>query len=1258
MRTVAVCFIYLMALDAYSQQPNIVHFNGQNFEEFKLNVLVTKLLVDQKGFLWVGLENGLARYDGYEFIYYKDNPLDTLGYKGKMVYDIIEDHYGGIWVTTDHGVNYKAPDSKLFFHYHIDRSRITSIVEDKDHNIWCISPRTLMKLDKGIINDTALHSWSAPVGIYFHRLILTNNKLIATGNGLFELDPLNDSLTVNKLLNQNVNGFVKGSKGELIVGIDSGYVIVQYNKVLKRRLNFNSKYYQILGQDKSGTIWVGHSNGLISLTLDKDFNAEEATQYSVGPRTIDLAEDKSGNLFFASSSRILKLSWSYKQYKYFSLPVGFQNSYVWNFIEDGKDLWIGSFDGLFRFNQEKNHYTVFNKHTSNKYGLPHSSVYSLLKDKSSSLWVATGNGVVKYDANLNRFKRLPVEGLCHHLCQSSDGLIWFISENKLYSFNSERWIIHQYDSVGGTPLRPNLIFIDNENVLWTSSNNGLQDFIIDNAKLKPRGNVIEPVQFGGDRVINEDKIGQLWVSYMVGVVVINKQSRQLVKFMNTTNSPLQHDDAYGIVQDQAGNIWLKQHLLGSICINPKTFDVINYSPSWLYSGLFGKFGRQPSCVAAAGSSGKLYTDGHGDFCVFYPDSLRINKIPPQVVLLDLKINGKVRDTNKSFNATENNAEFVVRAIHFDNPKLNRYVYFLDGYDKHWSEPTSNNEIRYSSLPAGTYSFYLKAANSDKVWSTPKLLATFTILPVWWRTTWAYIIYSFMAVGFFVLIYRIKMSQRLAKAESQKLKEIDEFKNQFFTNITHEFRTPLTVISGVAEKIEGQSGILIKRNAEQLLSLINQILELSKVEANAAKLNLEQVELIQYLKYLLQSFESLADEKSIALQFESFSNEIYTVLDKTKFSLIIQNLVTNAIKFTNPNGIISVKIYSNESEITIEVIDTGIGINEAELPFIFNRFYQANNQQKAYKGTGIGLALTKELIVLLNGVIDVESNLGTGTTFIVRLPLIQQKEIKTQKLSISVMNDSLLDENDDKITILLIEDNEDVAAVIHDILNEKYEINSAYDGRQGLQKAIENIPDIIISDVMMPEMSGFEVTQKLKSDSRTSHIPIVLLTAKADLDSRLSGLSYGADIYLAKPFHSKELELHIQNLIQLRNSLRIRYVDDQIPSKESKHPEDKFVIKLQDLIFDRLSNDTFGIDEICREMGVSRTQLHRKLKAITGKSASIYIRELRLAEGKKLLLQNSFTVSEVAYAVGFSDPNYFSRLYSEKYGNSPIEDRKN
>jgi signal transduction histidine kinase/DNA-binding response OmpR family regulator/streptogramin lyase len=1011
-----------------------------------------------------------------------------------------------------------------------------------------------------------------------------------------------------------------------------------------------SKYSQ-LHLDKKGTLWMAFNWGLMNISLDKHGGALATETFETGLiRT--LAEDSSGNLFFGNNAEILKLAWNRDQYRFITLPSDFDKAYTFNFKEDAfGNIWIGTFNGLLKYDPSNETFEGFKGDITDSKNIPHESIYGMLKDKDSFMWFATEKGVVKYDHNARIFLRVPHVEMSHHLFQDQEGLIWFLSRSKLYSLDPKNWKARSFEQI--TDI--NQMFIDRENVLWIVSKDGLQDYHIRQGELIARGDKVLSAQ-PGSRTLNEDNLGRLWITYGFGVYIVDKKTRNVVHFMNTNNSPLRVDEAYGIVRDKNGYIWLKQFPEGSICIDPKTFEAVAYLPYWIYGGPNKGSGRFGASVLAEGEDGKLYIDGHGVFGYFYPDSLRINKIPPKLALRHFKINGESSSGNGVFQSTENNAEIAFTALHFDDPNLNKYSFFLEGFDNEWSTPTSSREARYSSLPAGTFQFYLRAANSDGVWSEPKLLASFRILPVWWQTNLAYAVYVGLIVGLVVAFYRIRLSQKLAHAEAQKFKEIDDFKNQFFTNITHEFRTPLTVITGIAERVDGDRGLLIRRNADQLLTLINQILELSKVEANATRLNPETFEVINYLNYLLQSFASLAAEKSISLEFKSDHEKYELVLDKTKFTLIVQNLVTNAIKFTPDGGLITLQAQTKNGQLIIEVQDTGVGIRKEELPMIFNRFYQADNQQENWKGTGIGLALTRELVQLLNGSIDVESEVGKGSKFRVTLP-VETAEI--DKKSSPIPKDTIIEmeNNEERLGILVIEDNPDVASLIKDILSESFEVALAMNGKVGVEKAIEGIPDLIVSDVMMPEMNGLEVTNTLKSDERTSHIPIILLTAKADLDSKLSGLEKGADVYLAKPFNSRELLLHIQNLIRLRDALRNRYSSDQLIESAGGHPEDQFIINVQSHVFERLSDENFGIDEICREVGVSRTQLHRKLKALTGKSASIFIRDLRLAEGRKRLLQNGATVSEIAYAVGFSDPNYFSRLYSEKYGHSPIQERK-
>ncbi len=556
-----------------------------------------------------------------------------------------------------------------------------------------------------------------------------------------------------------------------------------------------------------------------------------------------------------------------------------------------------------------------------------------------------------------------------------------------------------------------------------------------------------------------------------------------------------------------------------------------------------------------------------------------------------------------------------------------------------------------------------------------------------------------------LAHRMKLLQQ-EELEAQRLKDLNEFKARFYTNITHEFRTPLTVIHGMSNELKEETEQLsiseraktalhtklemVRRNGQNLLNLVNRILDLAKLESGHMELDLKKGDILGYLRYLTDSFNSYAKSKNIHLQFLTELDALEMNYDADKIRHILTNLISNALKFSSENDRVTVLVktqinaLSGIERLLISVKDTGIGIDEEQIKHVFERFYQADTSAKnSGQGTGIGLSLTRELVQLMNGKIEVESEAGVGTEFRVWLPIDRstileepekiseissapqlskaiQRE-RSYELKETTLERNITDESNESVrsTILIIEDSPDIVQYLKTLLEKDYHILIAYNGSDGIEKAIDSIPDIIISDVMMPEKDGFEVCETLKNDERTNHIPIILLTARATVEDRIAGLSRGADAYLGKPFEKEELLVRLEKLIELRIQLQKRYSTFQTTSHNTKPTtvEDEFIQKLQLLIEKHLPDSTFGIPQICRGMGMSRAQLHRKITALTGKSTSIYVRSIRLFHAKNLLLTTELTISEIAYDVGFSDPNYFSRTYSEEFGETPSETRK-
>jgi DNA-binding response OmpR family regulator/two-component sensor histidine kinase len=529
---------------------------------------------------------------------------------------------------------------------------------------------------------------------------------------------------------------------------------------------------------------------------------------------------------------------------------------------------------------------------------------------------------------------------------------------------------------------------------------------------------------------------------------------------------------------------------------------------------------------------------------------------------------------------------------------------------------------------------------------------------------------------------------MTKFEAEKMHEVDEMKNRFFANISHEFRTPLTLIFGPAKDVLEKTDDphtkknvgIIKRNTSRLYSLVNQLLDLSKLEAGKLKLEASEQDIIQLLKGIFLSFTSFAERKKIMMQFNSIDESLFVYIDRDKVEKIINNLLSNAFKFTPEGGKIDFTVERMIDKVEIRITDNGIGIPEERIDKIFDRFYQVDGSHpRQGEGTGIGLALTKELVELHRGKIMVKSKEGEGTTFTVQLPLgkdhlkpeeIVEKEfeevvpeteeqpepaIETENKKEKTDIDVLLDT--EKPLLLIVEDNSDVRSYIISHLEVDYRIQEAVDGEDGLEQAMNHIPDLIISDVMMPKMDGFELCEKLKTDERTNHIPIIMLTAKATSKDKIEGYETGADDYIMKPFDTKELKVRIKNLTEQRRKLREHFrkeslfvLDDKNITKTDK----EFLKKAIEIIHGHLSDTSFGVDSFAEEIAISRSQLHRKLIALVGEPPGDIIRQVRLTASAKLIKEDFGNISEIAAEVGFSNPANFAQCFRKQFGVSPSD----
>ncbi|MGB2870216.1 MAG: ATP-binding protein, partial [Bacteroidota bacterium] len=625
-------------------------------------------------------------------------------------------------------------------------------------------------------------------------------------------------------------------------------------------------------------------------------------------------------------------------------------------------------------------------------------------------------------------------------------------------------------------------------------------------------------------------------------------------------------------------------------------------------------------------------------------------------------------------------------------------------DKDWVKAGNRNASYYTNLAPGTYIFRVKGSNNDGVWNQEGISIAITISPPLWKTTWAYAGYivSLFTLLLFARRYelnrqRYKHNAEMEQLQTAKLKEVDRIRTRFFANISHEFRTPLTLIDGPANQLASgdtknarETGEIIARNSQRLLRLVNQLLDFSKFESGHMKLRVQELNVVDAVKTTAASFESLANRKEIQFVIHVPENPISGWIDRDALEKILVNLLSNAFKFTKEGGKVIVNVGRNalpsgqagipsDERVAIIVSDSGVGIPASQLDKIFDRFYQVDDTHtREQEGTGIGLALTKELVELHHGTIFVKSEPEKGSTFTVCLPLDktsyrvdQIAEVHDEQPADQLIRSTLgaftdvesetamveADADESLPLVLIIEDNVDMRRYIGTRLESNYRLAEAVNGAEGIKIAVDEIPDIIISDVMMPKMDGFEVCRKLKTDERTSHIPVILLTAKAGQDHKIEGLETGADDYLVKPFDAKELLVRVRNLVEQRKQLHERFQRELViqPTGIKVHSADeKFLKKVFEVVERNLGDSDFDLATFTEEAGMSRLQLHRKLKAITGSSPGEFVRQFRLQRAADLLKKRVGTVSEIAYEVGFNNLSYFAKQFREKYGVAPSE----
>lgn len=1311
---------------------------------------ITALFTNAKGRMWVGTFNGgLNLYDRAKNRFIRFLVSQDINGKiyGNRIIAITEDGSGNVWVATSGNGLYK-------FSFHnqeeLKPAAITQYTQelkggglisnfvsglyiDGKQRLW-------LAFDSGGIQYADLRQKAVQFYLPHIRVFKAKRTIVASGI----------QYEVQGFQKQTNTGIIKGkaffedSLHRLWIGAANGLFSFYpeqesclYFDVLMpgiKQAGIASVESICKGTDGSHSLWLGVFTGAglfdtktysLSLIENQPGNPESL----LPGRLLSIYKDRSDCIWLGSNGYgVSKYNtrsslFSIPRYHSTNKTVDITDLSIHSFFDTEKYLLIGATDGLWM--AEKNSGFMHRVNLNDSAHLNSNLIYSIIPAGEGAVWLASNIGFIWYRPSDNKvrlfFPSISGNGQnderIFKLYKAKNGYIWCLTPYSLSVFNpvGQTFTHYYYNHINIDPdSEPTYgdIYQDKKGNFWIGTVQGLLYFdaskkIFLHYTTKPGDP--SSLSFNDVRCITPDPLMPdiyLWIGTAGGG--LNKFNTETKKFVHFTEKDGLPDNViYGILTDNSGSLWMSTNK-GIVKFNPGKNIFYKYDvDKGLQNNQFN------ANAFYKNAKGQLFFGGIHGFNAFYPDNIKDNANEPPVVFTDFRlfnqsvaVNEKNSPLERSIAQTQrivlpyrdNIISFEVAALDYADPSQNKYAYRLDNFNNDWVMAGNERLINFSNLHPGKYVLRVKAANSEGLWNDKGISLTLIILPPWYKTWWAYGSYLLLLIAalYFFRRYdlrriRLKNSLVLQHLETQKLKELDHLKSRFFANISHEFRTPLTLILGPLEDLlNGESPERLKnllpemhRSSKRLLQLINQLLDLSKLDAGYYHLNTNGEDIIRFTNRIVKSFGSMAERKKIDLWFEVdkplkqslLNGETCFYFDEDVMEKIITNLLSNAIKFTQRGGEITVRLSkAPEQNEMLELIvkDNGTGIAADKLNFIFDRFYQADSSSKReYEGSGIGLALVKELVQLHNGNIAVESKLNEGTVFRCFFPL-NKKIVSEEAVGETTIesNPPIFISTDEEIKpsntthkgnpiILIVEDQPDVRKYVCEKLKDNFTTEEAQNGNEGLEKAFRLMPDLIISDVMMPGTDGFELCKTLKTDDRTSHIPVILLTARAEESDRLEGLETGADAYLLKPFNAKELLIRVHKLIELRNKLRAKFSGRLVikPSEISTTSRDQqFMQRLLDIVEKHFADDQFSVEKLAHEFGMSPSQINRKLNALINQSAIQFINSIRLQRAHDLLKNKAGNVSEIAYQTGFNDPGYFSRLFKKHFGYLPSEAR--
>ena len=1303
-----------------------IHFSNISINDGLSQSTVLSSCQDSRGQMWFATHDGLNRYDGYDFTVYRHDDDDSTSIADNIIKKVYLDSRGNLWIGTNKGLSYYDREKDSFRNFSTVGA-VTGIAEDRNGRFMIAAGGSLKFFD----SRTWKWDMAAPPcqPESFGATILykdEGNIWIGTASdGLFcystgskdikRISSFKSEKPIQCLLNHDDRIWI-ATEGDGLHSIGTDGDLKTYHHHGEDPRSLSSNYVRAMESDSYGRLWIGTFNGLSILDGECFMNikSDPFMHGSLAQSSVrSISRDNQGGMWLGTWFGGINY-WhpARNRFEHIRMQYG-GNSLNDNVVscikEDRKgSLWIGTNSGgVNHYDPSKDRFTYYRLESSTRSSnLESNDIKAIyIDEESDKIFVGAHAGGLNVIDRKREFIRhaegsnsldiyaIMPEGKDRLILGTLDGLKSFdIKTEKIFPLNED---IHGYPI---RKLKVRALMKDTQGRIWIGSESGLATYTSAEGQLErcEIHSPDSPLHYVFVQSFYESTTRLIWIATRTGLWCYDDRENSLTQY--TSKDGLASDIVHGIEEDSFGRLWISTDN-GLSCFNPFSGTFRNFSISdGLQSNQFN-----PGSHCRKGN-GEIMFGGINGISSFNPTDIEDNPFTPQPLITRIEVfNKEIRPGDGSGILEKSIMETQeMTLMHYQNSftlefsvpnylsgKHDTFAYKLDGYDKEWYNLGSVRSVSYSNLPHGKYTFMVKAANNDGIWNETPVSLHIAIKPIWYRTTAATLLFILLSIMFFIALYAFIVERKekesrleLEKQEKVHQEEIHQMKMRFFINISHEMRTPLTlIINPLSEMISKSTDAwmrrqlkYVERNAKRLLHLVNQLMDYRRAELGVFKLRVQPENVHKIVKENWAFYEKLAQSKKIRYSLLSDMEGKTSYIDGQYLELILNNLLSNAFKYTD-EGSITVKVQEISNELIMEVSDTGTGIPKEQQSRIFERFYQVDNE---HIGSGIGLSLIHRLVELHHGRIELQSEVGKGSSFIVALPSTPDAYTK-EELDNSGTPEAhtsntpgiyVLDTDTETETasqdeggtkkrgrLLIAEDNEEIRAYMREGLVHLFDIMLAKNGEEALVLLKESEPDMVITDMMMPVMDGLKLCSHIKQNIATSHIPVLILSAKTDSKDKLEAFKTGADDYIIKPFSMTLLIAKIQNILRTQYRLqdKVSQSMDIAPEKLSFNAMDEQILTRAIAIVEKnLDNAEFSTEEFAKAMNMSRSNLHLKLKALTGESALDFIRKIRFKEACRLLKDGRYSISEISDMVGFNTPSYFATCFKKYMGCLPTE----